>query len=265
MGAPNSASSILYPSLFLLYRFTNLKSIVYNRINNMKNTKMLLEIIAVFTMTGLAITGCIDGETTDPCANGHVFEWKVTNAQYPAFSTEICINCNKHSGAAERVAITGDTGPAGGIIFYIAADGFSLTGTEFTAHYLEAAPSNATTSNISWASSSYFFYDVEGTETAIGTGKNNTQKIVDTYTDDITENYAAKACVQYSNGGKNDWFLPSKDELNALYESNVIDTGSFWSSSQYNSHSAWSQFFHSGDQSTYDKNTICMVRAIRAF
>ena len=40
----------------------------------------------------------------------------------------------------------GDTGPGGGIIFYVSIAGFTVTGTgSFTAHYLEAAPVNIAT------------------------------------------------------------------------------------------------------------------------
>ena len=231
----------------------------------MKNTKKLLKIFAIVTMIGLILIGCDINKTTDLCANGHEFVWIVTSTPYPASSTEMCKNCNTLSGSDTRDTIVGDTGPAGGIIIYTAVNGFPVAGTNTTANYLEAAPDNATEKYISWASSSYFFTDVEGTGTAIGTGKNNTQKILEIYVTDITENYAAKACSQYSNGGKDDWFLPSKDELNALYESNIIETGSFWSSSQINNSSAWSQFFRDGDPSGYDKNTNCSVRAIRLF
>ena len=53
----------------------------------------------------------------------------------------------------------------------------------------------------------------EGTD--IGTGKANTAKIV---ASQGPGKYAAKLCDEYTAGGKDDWFLPSKDELNFMYE-----------------------------------------------
>lgn len=47
---------------------------------------------------------------------------------------------------------------------------------------------------------------------------------------------AAKGCADYTSpNGKNDWFLPSQDELYEMQKSMVIDnpaSGRYWSSSQ---------------------------------
>lgn len=83
---------------------------------------------------------------------------------------------------------------------------------------------------------------------------------------------AAGVCRTYTGGGFNDWYLPSRDELNLLYAQKSI-IGNFqafyyWSStasSTYNA-SAWSQEFGSGMQSNIsDKTYLYFVRAIRAF
>jgi hypothetical protein len=119
-----------------------------------------------------------------------------------------------------------DTGPGGGKIFYRLVAGFTqyanaadTVGT--TAHYLEAAPADMS-GTLAWASEEFIppwrggtgaFESISGTGTAIGMGRKNTALIPETGTDAP----AAKACNDYSNGGKTDWFLPSKDELNQLY------------------------------------------------
>ena len=66
------------------------------------------------------------------------------------------------------------------------------------------------------------------------------------------------------------WRLPTKDELNILYE-NMDKIGGFadeeyWSSTEgdfYNR--ACTQIFNSGYQSSLDMNFLCSVRAVRSF
>jgi len=161
----------------------------------------------------------------------------------------------------------GDTGSADGIIFFAAASGFTVTGIgSFTAYYLEAAPTNQET-NITWSSANI---DVTGAEgTAIGTGKANTAAIITAFSGDTTLNNAAIAASEYTGGEKNDWFLPSKDELNEIYKAKRyfgISSGGFWSSSQVNDNNAWNQYFSSGNQhNKFGKNILNNVRAARAF
>ena len=92
-------------------------------------------------------------------------------------------------------------------------------------------------------------------DTAIGTGKNNTDQL-------ITQNNNDSDTLWYyvnqhrTNTGK-DWSVPSKDELNILYENNAT-IGNFtvnltnytyyWSSSEYSSYCPWYQRFSSGAQ-----------------
>ena len=159
----------------------------------------------------------------------------------------------------------GKKGPAGGIIFYYNAIGFTVTGAgSFTANYLEAAPANQGTS-LQWASPSYLTTDITGTLQIIGAGKANTSLILAT----DANAPAAKACANYRGGSKKDWFLPSRDELNALWLSSIIvPSGNFWSSSQAAitpADAAFYQRFSDGSQSYPIKSDSMYVRAIRAF
>jgi hypothetical protein len=161
---------------------------------------------------------------------------------------------------------TAAAGSGGGKIFYYSKAGFTMTDNGQVCHYLEAAPDNMTTS-LKWASSGYYETNITGTRDVIGTGRKNTALILA-----VDANApAAKACKEYSNNGKTDWFLPSNDELNQLYVSKdyVGNMGSnyYWSSSQYSSYAnnAWEQSFSNGYQYDYVKDYPFDVRAVRAF
>ena len=160
-----------------------------------------------------------------------------------------------------------DEGPAGGHIFYInpnyATDGW---------RYLEAAPLSTEWSGIQWGSYPEL---IGGTETGIGTGENNTNIIVTWLNAHFEYNRAAEYCFDLSivNNSEtyDDWFLPSKDELNQmrdyLYQWGVggFSLDYYWSSSEENLSNAWYQRFWNGWQSIFTKYSELRVRAIRAF
>jgi len=68
-----------------------------------------------------------------------------------------------------------------------------------------------------------------------------------------------------------DWFLPSKEELNAMYEQlhkkgvGGFANDTFWSSSEYYGLIAWFQSFSSGNQDYSSKGYTFSVRCVRAF
>ena len=77
------------------------------------------------------------------------------------------------------------------------------------------------------------------------------------------------AALKGSKALGNGWRLPTKDELNTLYQ-NKDKIGGFasllyWSLTDYNQGSAWSQSFHSGSQGNYLKNYSFYIRVVRTF
>jgi hypothetical protein len=95
---------------------------------------------------------------------------------------------------------------------------------------------------------------------------------------------AANLTSAYRGGGKSDWFLPSKDELNQLCQYAKGQTPSatpcdntsklkagfaddyYWSSSEYDASNAWSQNFPLGTSNpSNNKNFPVYVRPVRAF
>ena len=117
----------------------------------------------------------------------------------------------------------GDTGPAGGIVFYVTDGGL---------HGLEAAPVDQGSSE--WTESGPdgcpFWLYADGM--AIGTGAQNTAKIIAGCQE---AGSAARLAYDYFLGGFDDWFLPSKWELHELYLNRAFVgglTGRYWSSSE---------------------------------
>jgi len=203
----------------------------------MKNRISLLGIITILVIIGFGFIACKDDES-----------------------------CN-----ADCLAI-GAAGEGGGKIIYHDHAGFNVAGLG-TCHYLEAAPVNQAT-EVTWSST--YVYVTSAMGTAIGTGKANTAAIIAVHSGDTASNNAAKAAVAYTGGGKNDWFLPSKDELNEMYKAKShlgISTAGidhwYWSSSQRDvNNGAWGQHFDSGSQGNYNTMVVNVdgkVRAVRAF
>jgi hypothetical protein len=132
-------------------------------------------------------------------------------------------------------------------------------------HSLIAAPVDQSIGAY-WAES----YTTTGaTATALGTGNANTNTIV---SNQGAGDYAAKICYDLVLGGYDDWYLPSKDELNKLYLNQVSiggfdNTTGYWSSSEFNSNLAWNQDFGTGGQGTLDTQKLVgwKVRAVRSF
>jgi hypothetical protein len=68
-----------------------------------------------------------------------------------------------------------------------------------------------------------------------------------------------------------DWFLPSKDELNAMHTELYLhgvggfDVVNYWSSSERNNSEAWLQTFGSGNQPNASKGSNALSRTCRAF
>ena len=174
-------------------------------------------------------------------------------------TTETADGSKAAAAPAKGAYEPGAKGPAGGYVFY--DKGSYSAGWR----YLEAASEDITLT-APWFNGENVEIGAVGTE--IGTGRENTKKIIAAQGGG---NYAAKLCADYRGGGKSDWFLPSKDELDMMYmklkKTGVVDfSGRFaWTSSEDGKKKAYFQAFMFGFQSSTIKSDLGRVRAVRAF
>ena len=106
------------------------------------------------------------------------------------------------------------------------------------------------------------------TGTALGTGFSNTNMIMAIQGTPFTS-YAAGVARAYDGGGRTDWYLPSKDELNKLFLHKGAIGGFgphyYWSSSEADANTAWNQAFDLSSQYANPKSSPSYVRAVRTF
>ena len=120
----------------------------------------------------------------------------------------------------------------------------------------------------------------------IGQGQANTKMITKENCKGADDSLSAASIAKaYNGGGKTDWSLPSKNELNELckYARNTgqavgaiirCEKGSirsgfaadfYWSSSEDGANTAWGQSFGDGFQLDGSKGATIYVRPVRAF
>jgi hypothetical protein len=173
----------------------------------------------------------------------------------------------------------GDTGPGGGVIFLTPYAGVNSTGS-----YFEAAPagwSGAATDQIAqWCNDTTNYLGTTGVAPrllTIGSGQANTNAMVAAGKCTSGAGNVARA---YTGGSRTDWFLPSIEELQAMYAQNVAIGGfvemteppsrrftTYWSSSEDSSNPfharSWS--FRTNGNDNWSKSLKFGVRPIRSF
>ena len=199
----------------------------------------------------------------------------------------------------------GDTGPGGGIVFYVATADFTSTGSDCgtACKYFEAAPrgwgngitviagettgSSTVDPRLTWCSDTTTLRNANS-KTAIGDGRPNT----------TTSTQGVAACTAgaiyhaelYAGGTKTDWHLASKDELlqmckwqrgvawvsdaTACNSTGTLNSGlnatgfassRYWSSTEEGPTTARNMDFNAGNQVFNLKSNTHYVRPIRAF
>ena len=172
-----------------------------------------------------------------------------------ATQTPFLVTAARNNPSCSSSAIAcriGDIGPGGGIIVYDAGS------DKDWGRYLEVAPKSCETSRVAFASPSIgglFSAEERVRAKAIGMGRANSQKLA-TRPSASAVREAMKTC-----NDRSDWFLPSKGELNeafrmlshsrvgtALTPIGQFERGYYWTSTDYNGETAWTQYFADGQQ-----------------
>ncbi len=250
-----------------------------------------------------ATTGALTG-TPNTVAAGTNYTITATNASGNATQTfRLTVTAVVYS--------LGQTGPGGGKVFYVATTPFSCGPTlAATCTYLEAVPflwmseadfkGDLVDVNRSWSESTPVdlqrgpFGITGGTATAIGSGYQNTKAMFDVGNDNTAVSAGALAyayTVTVSGVVFDDWYLPSKDELNQMCKwqrgitgealttlttgctGGTINSGvgavgfegNYWTSTEANDFTVHTQDFTSGGQQNRAKQEGGRVRPIRAF
>ena len=163
----------------------------------------------------------------------------------------------------------GGFGPGGGIIFYDKGE-YSLGLNQPAWRYMEVASTDLSFAN----GYTYFDYgcnnvNISGAEYSfIGGGYQNT---VDINNGCSSTQAAGKMCWNAVINGFDDWFMPSKDDMNIMYTNlNPLGLGNFspewyWSSTEASNGNAWRKHMSAGNIEVNGKSLLCKVRAIRVF
>ena len=105
--------------------------------------------------------------------------------------------------------------------------------------------------------------------TSTSDGHDNTKKILRVQGHKLP--YAAKLCADFEYERQDDWFLPSKDQLQILYENQHLLDGLshelYWSSTEHETGRAWVQNFTTGEQYLVRTSETARMhtRALREF
>jgi len=150
----------------------------------------------------------------------------------------------------------------GGTIAYILEPG-DLGYDENVQHGLVATVADIAT-DVTWGCVGTVITGADGT--SYGTGQQNT---IDIMNDCSDSGIAARLCGELNEGGYNDWYLPSKDELSKLYINRVAIGGFverfYWSSTESTNTYAYTVNFYDGTSMGNNKLVEDPVRGVRSF
>jgi hypothetical protein len=189
------------------------------------------------------------------------------NADQAGDSSNFAASQVTQSFTVTRTYAVGETGPGGGIVFYVASTSFACGPTlSSLCKYLEAQPTRVMNQ---WCLSGTMSNTVTipAFSSAIGAGYWNTQKML------AGCNIGSLAySMTATYGGQSDWYLPNRAEIDAMYAARANLPGYFPVSVAFmaseESSATWAHEFYLGTWTTFTKyglNAAIFGRPIRAF
>jgi len=181
-------------------------------------------------------------------ADGTLFNFALTGS-----------NSNWTTNYAVPAALTLGQSYEGGKIAYIDATGL---------HGFIATTSDQNASaSLPWSPS---FTALLGTSASLTSGLANSMTILSTYGASSGTNYAAYICLSLDLNGFDDWYLPSKDQLEKMDDVDALIgnlSGWYWSSTEFDAANAYDHQFPGGSLGTTWSKTSSLdkVRAVRTF
>ena len=240
------------------------------------------------------------GETPWQASWGTDSSWKPTWEQWANKGTggwtctRSIVWARDASCAAGGPCVVGDVGPGGGLVFLISgglryemapktwSGGSSDSSQIWTTSAAFCYASGSSTANADCQTNN-LYPGTSGAQAAsttaseaVGMGSANTAAIKARMTaGSVTSSaYAAGMASAYTGGGLTDWFLPSQDELNAMYTYSLVGgfnsatygfaRDGYWSSTQRTTYTVCYQPFDGGYHANY-KDSTRRVRPVRAF
>ena len=192
--------------------------------------------------------------------------WNTTENEINVFNGSLWVNMSGFTNQTITVGMKYQ----GGIVFHV----FTINQSEYLNEqhgFIISSTDLNTDLGIVWSP----FNAVLGSNNAdIKRGITNTDIIVSYFQNfqisTSMREYAAGLARAYRGGGYNDWQLPTKDELNLVFQNrNLIGVFNldswYWSSTKDVNYTAWAQNLFNGLQSTKSYDTRYKVRAYRWF
>ena len=194
--------------------------------------------------------------------------WAKADGTEYNFSTTVTSDITLYAKYKDRYKVGEKDSPSGGYTFYENKNYVQdSSDPDKNWKYLEVSSkdycdNSPTDTTFEWGSKEYI-----ETSTAVNSGSSNTEKM-----SKLTSSVAKNIWNQTGDGGKTDWYIPSKDELALIFKEvaakgNGSFSGYYWSSSAKDNDSAWNLSTNesaSGEHSA-SRDTKCHIRLIRKF
>jgi len=221
--------------------------------------------------------------------NGTIDVGQKKNLQYVRAALEMCSDgyttkrnglCGISCEGNGRGCVVGDkyehNGTAIGTVFYVDSSKVKIVALKGINSSAQEA-----TDTVYWGSDYYDIPNLVNYEPTYAVedmdGKNNTHEILSYATSNgktipaitAVSKYAPSACSSDSVCGVGKWYLPSLGELKELYEKKYLLVGTefststfHWSSTERNELQMNALFFGSGENHSYNKDTLGYVRPV---